>query len=76
MVLIQALTELSSLAGIRQWGYSKHGHVVFPIQFTSFRQITLSHAGVSFMIAKASEGNSLDGFTLSVKNLSEEEIVL
>lgn len=59
---------------IIQWGYSKYGHVVFPIQFTSFRQITLLHAGVSFMVPKESGNNSLDGFTLSVKNLSGDGI--
>ena len=59
---------------VEQWGYSLYGHVVFPIQFTSFRQITLLHAGQNFMIAKALEDNSLDGFTLSVKNLSGPDI--
>lgn len=55
---------------IIQWGYSRYGYVAFPIQFTSFRQIALLHAGQNFMIAKAVEDNSLDGFTLSVKNLT------
>ena len=54
----------------RQWGYSLYGYVAFPIQFTSFRQIALLHAGQNFMIAKAVEENSLDGFTLSVKDLT------
>ena len=59
---------------IIQWGYSLYGYVAFPIRFTSFRQITLLHAGKNFMIAKALEDDSLAGFTLSVKNLSGPDI--
>lgn len=59
---------------IIQWGYSLYGYVVFPIQFTSFRKIAIFHAGNNFMIAKALEDNSLNGFTLSVKNLSGPDI--
>lgn len=56
---------------IIQWGYSPYGYVAFPIRFTSFKQIIPVHAGTFFMIAKALEDNSLAGFTLSVKNLSD-----
>lgn len=54
---------------IIQWGYSLYGYVAFPIQFTSFRRITLSHAGWTFMMAKASDDSALSGFTLSVKDM-------
>lgn len=59
------------LLGYRQWGYSRYGYVAFPIQFTSFRKIAILHAGNNFMIAKALEDNSLNGFTLSIKDLTE-----
>lgn len=55
---------------IIQWGYSLYGYAVFPIQFTSFRKIAIFHAGNNFMIAKALEDNSLNGFTLSIKDLT------
>lgn len=56
---------------IIQWGYSLYGYVVFPIQFTSFRKIAIFHTGNNFMIAKALEDNSLNGFTISIKDLTE-----
>lgn len=35
------------------------------------KKIAIFHAGNNFMIAKALEDNSLNGFTLSVKDLTE-----
>ena len=59
---------------IIQWGYSRYGHVAFPITFTSFSQLVLSHAGGKFAIAKSSMGSQLDGFTLSVKDLASSNV--
>ena len=58
----------------RQWGYSSYGYVVFPILFTSFFHVVLTHAGESFMVAKLVNTKTLDGFTLSVKELSSSKI--
>lgn len=48
--------------------------MAFPITFTSFSQLVLSHAGGKFAIAKSSRGNPLDGFTLSVKDLASSNV--
>lgn len=74
MVTIKTFTELSSLAGIRQWGYSRYGHVAFPIPFTSFYQLVLLHVGGKFAQAKALNLTALDGFTLSVKDLNSSNV--
>ena len=59
---------------IIQWGYSLYGHVVFPIPFTSFYQLALSHIGGKFALAKASTLTALDGFTLSVKDSGSSKV--
>lgn len=48
--------------------------VVFPIPFTSFYQLVLSHIGGKFALAKASSLTALDGFTLSVKDLASSQV--
>lgn len=55
---------------IIQWGCSSYGYVKFPIAFTAFRLVLLTHQGSSFMIAKATEYADNDGFTLSVTDLN------
>ena len=57
------------LSDIKQWGTSSYGYVKFPIAFTAFRRVLLTHQGSSFMIAKATESVDNDGFTLSVTDL-------
>lgn len=54
---------------IIQWGDSGHGYVKFPIAFTTFRKILLTHQGSSFMIAKYAEYYDNNGFTLSVRDM-------
>lgn len=54
----------------RQWGYSSYGYVKFPIAFTAFRRVLLTHQGSAFMIAKFTEYADNNGFTLSVTNLN------
>lgn len=51
---------------IVQWGSNIHGFVPFPISFTSFQVLVMTHQGASFMQAKPREANSLTGFTLDV----------
>ena len=55
---------------ILQWGCSNYGYVKFPIAFTAFRRILLTHQGSAFMIAKFTESIDNDGFTLSVTDLN------
>lgn len=55
---------------IIQWGASSYGYVKFPIAFTAFRLVLLTHQGSSFMIAKAKEFVDNNGFTLSVTDLN------
>ena len=54
----------------RQWGASNYGYVKFPIAFTAFRMILLTHQGSSFMITKFTESDDNNGFTLSVRDLN------
>lgn len=51
---------------IVQWGRNIYGFVPFPISFTSFQVLVMTHQGASFMQAKPREANSLTGFTLDV----------
>ena len=53
---------------IIQWGKNMHGWVPFPISFTNFRVLVMTHQGSLFMSAKPRENNSLSGFTLDVDN--------
>ena len=53
-----------------QWGSSNYGYVTFPIAFTAFRRVLLTHQGSSFMIAKVTEYGDNNGFTLSVTDLN------
>lgn len=53
---------------IIQWGKNMHGWVPFPISFTNFRVLVMTHQGLTFMPAKPRENNSLSGFTLDVDN--------
>ena len=55
---------------IIQWGYSRYGYVKFPIAFTAFRRVLLTHQGSAFMIAKFTEYIDNNGFTLSVADLN------
>ena len=55
---------------IIQWGSSNYGYVTFPIAFTAFRRVLLTHQGSSFMIAKVTEYGDNNGFTLSVTDLN------
>ena len=55
---------------IIQWGSSIHGYVKFPIAFTAFRLVLLTHQGSAFMIAKFTEYDDNNGFTLSVADLN------
>lgn len=57
------------MAGTEQWGVSSHGYVAFPISFTTFRRIMLTHQGDAFMIVKFKESVNNDGFTLSVRDI-------
>jgi hypothetical protein len=52
-----------------QWGGSSYGYVAFPISFTTFRKIMLTHQGAAFMIVKFNESYNNDGFTLSVRDM-------
>ena len=52
-----------------QWGASSYGYVAFPISFTTFRKIMLTHQGSSFMIPKFYEYYGNEGFTLSVRDM-------
>lgn len=56
----------------RQWGKNMYGFVPFPILFTSFRILVMTHQGSVFMQAKPRENNSLSGFTLDVGDNSNE----
>lgn len=47
---------------------------MFPIPFTSFYQLALSHVGGKFAQVKASSLTALDGFTLSVKDLASSNV--
>lgn len=67
MVHIMTNTELSSLAGIRQWGYSLKGKVTFPIAYTKCKQIVALHYGNEYMDVKIGN-HTLDGFSLDVAN--------
>ena len=58
------------MAGIRQWGSSRYGYVKFPIAFTAFRRVLLTHQGSTFMIVKFAEYTNNNGFTLSVADLN------
>ena len=58
------------MAGIRQWGNSRYGYVKFPIAFTAFRRVLLTHQGSTFMIAKFAEYIDNNGFTLSLADLN------
>ena len=53
-----------------QWGSSDYGYVKFPIAFTAFRRVLLTHQGSAFMIAKFTESINNNGFTLSVADLN------
>ena len=53
----------------RQWGSSYYGYVKFPIAFTAFRRILLTHQGSDFMITKFKEATDNNGFTLSVRDM-------
>lgn len=55
---------------IIEWGYSIHGYAKFPIAFTAFRRVFLTHQGSTFMIAKYAEYYDNNGFTLSVADLN------
>lgn len=55
---------------IIQWGSSSYGYIKFPIAFTAFRRVLLTHQGSTFMIAKVTEFVDNDGFTLSVTDLN------
>ena len=55
---------------IIQWGDSSYGYVKFPIAFTAFRRVLLTHQGSAFMIAKFTEFIDNSGFTLSVTDLN------
>ena len=55
---------------IIQWGYSSYGYVKFPIAFTAFRRVLLTHQGSAFMIARFTEYADNNGFTLSVTDLN------
>lgn len=57
---------------IIQWGKNVYGFVPFPILFTSFRILVMTHQGSTFMQAKPRENNSLSGFTLDVGDNSNE----
>lgn len=54
---------------IIQWGYSVYGYVKFPIAFTAFRRVLLTHQGSAFMITKFTESTDNNGFTLSVRDM-------
>lgn len=54
----------------KQWGSSDYGYVKFPIAFTAFRRVLLTHQGSAFMIAKFTESINNNGFTLSVADLN------
>ena len=58
------------LSTVQQWGNSDYGYVKFPIAFTAFRRILLTHQGSAFMIAKFAEYIDNNGFTLSVADLN------
>ena len=47
-----------------------YGYVKFPIAFTTFRKIILTHQGSVFMVAKFAEKSDNNGFTLSVRDLA------
>lgn len=66
MTLLQAILLLRS----KQWGHSVYGYVKFPIAFTAFRRVLLTHQGSAFMIAKFTEFIDNNGFTLSVADLN------
>ena len=66
MLDIQALTELSSLAGIRQWGVNAHGIVTLPVACQSINKIVPAHSGINFIDTKVRETNPLIKFTLDV----------
>lgn len=55
---------------IIQWGSSNYGYVKFPIAFTAFRRVLLTHQGSAFMITKFTESNDNNGFTLSVRDMN------
>ena len=55
---------------IIQWGVNVHGWITFPITYTKFRSIVLTHQGNNFMSVKFREANSLNGFTLDVDDNS------
>ena len=55
---------------LEQWGSSSYGYVKFPIAFTAFRRVLLTHQGSNFMIAKITEYSDNNGFTLSVTDLN------
>ena len=55
---------------IIQWGVSIYGYVKFPIAFTAFHRVLLTHQGSNFMVAKYAEYYDNNGFTLSVADLS------
>ena len=57
---------------IIQWGKNMYGFVPFPISFTSFRILVMTHQGSVFMQAKPREINSLSGFTLDVDDNSNK----
>lgn len=63
---MQAITELSSLAGIRQWGVNSHGIVTLPVSCQSINRIVSAHSGISFVDTKVRETNPLIKFTLDV----------
>lgn len=58
------------LPTVEQWGCSSYGYVKFPIAFTAFRRVLLTHQGSAFMIAKFTEYADNNGFTLSVTGLN------
>ena len=50
----------------RQWGRNYYGVVAFPISFTKFSRVVLSHPGMNFYMAKCRENSPLNSFTLDV----------
>ena len=67
---LKILFAILSCWAYRQWGYSRYGYVKFPIAFTAFRRVLLTHQGSAFMIAKFTEYIDNNGFTLSVADLN------
>ena len=57
--------------GYRQWGNNAAGDVAFPVAFTRFSKIVVTHPGTGFLNAWPQQNNNLTRFKLLVTQNSD-----